>query len=506
MSKHQGIWSFLLLLLALNPAWAQDSSAQLPAETPPDTNPQQPIPAYGAENGAPSISENPPISGLDMPNLEPHAAPLSYLQAGAHVSASADSNIQDTLGGSGVSSSSRAMGSLDLRRLWRNYDLALDYLGGVGYYEAAGIGFKQVQELGVNQRITWKRGEFSIRDAFSYQPDGGFGSSYGAVGSTGAGLAGTSVFLGASGLGSLGQVPRVSNISLMDAVESLTPKSSITVTGGYAFLHFLGEEPGTTTSFIGSSQVSGEVGYNRVLGPHDQGALAYGYQSFYFPSGVNFHGQVIQLMWGHRISGRMDLLISVGPQFTQINNLFAPVSSLPANPGACELVGTFPDLVPECPTSDLRISAAGRASLRYQFPKVRVSLTYDHYLSSGSGFFYGSETDIVRLAASRQLGRVWAAFSDIGYTRNARVLPFVCPADETNCPGVSANTYQYIYAGFGVHRRLGRNFHAVISYQFNNLIFDGSYCQATIGPCNRISQQNVGTVGLDWTPRPIRLD
>ena len=207
-----------------------------------------------------------------MPNLEPHAAPLSYLQAGAHLIESVSSNVQNSLGGSSTSTISDALGSLELQRLWSNYDLSLDYLGGVGYYNASGIGLKQIEELGVNQKITWKRGELGIRDAFSYQPEGTFGSAYGSVGTIGAGLGGQSAFFGGTGLGALGQVPRIMNLSLVDVVENLTPKSSVTATGGYGFVHFLGNEPGTGTSFIGNSQVSAEVGYNRLLGPHDQGA------------------------------------------------------------------------------------------------------------------------------------------------------------------------------------------------------------------------------------------
>jgi hypothetical protein len=511
MSKRHGIWSFVVLILALSAAWGQDSSAQQPAETPPESNPpQQPVPAFGPDNPAPSINENPPISGLDLPNLEPHAAPLSYLQFGAHVSESVDSNLQNSLGGSKVGSTSRGTGSVALERLWSHYDLDLDYLGGVGYYNTRGVGFKQVEELGVSQKIIWKRGQLGLRDAFSYQPEGSFGSAYGSVGATGAGLSGLSGLFGGTALGSLGQVPRIMNLSLVDLVENLSPKSSITVTGGYGFVHFLDNEPGTGNSFIGSSQITGEAGYNRVLGPHDQGAIVYAYQVFHFSTGVDLHGNVIQLMWGHRISGRMDFLIGVGPQFTQINHLLVPVitpTSTDTIP-PCQLGGTFPDLVLECPTNDLRISAAGRASLRYRFPKVMLSATYQHYLTSGSGFFAGAESDIATLSATRPLGRIWGIFTDIGYAHNSRVLPNTCPpgSSTTSCPGVSANVYQYGFAGLGLHRMFGRTLHAFASYQFNDLAFDNSYCAATTGPCSRISQRSVGTVGLDWTPRPVRLD
>jgi len=522
MSKRHSIEALVVLVLALSAAWGQDSSGQEPAGATPDSSPQQPAPAYGPDNPVPSIGENPPISGVDMPNLEPHAAPLSYLQAGAHVSESVDSNVEDTLGGSGIHTVSRAMGSLELQRLWSNYDFALDYLGGVGYYNVNGIGFQQIEELGVNQKITWKRGQLGIRDAFSYEPEGSFGSAYGSVATTGAALGGQGEFFGGSGLGALGQVPRIMNLSLVDVVENLTPKSSITVTGAYGFVHFLGNDPDTGSSFIGNSQVSGQLGYNRVLGPHDQGALVYGYQGFQFSTGITFHSHIIELMWGHRISGRMDLLIGAGPQFTQLNHVpivvTNPTSADTVPPCEYEIATT--GLFLQCPTNDLRISAAGRASLRYRFPKVSLELSYDHYITSGSGFFAGAESDIAHLDASRPFGRIWTAYSDIGFSRNSRVSPLTpdqlttCSTSTSAgqslspCPGVVANTYTFGFAGAGLRRTFGRSLQAFASYQFNYLTFDNSYCQLATasGPCNRISQRHVGTIGLDWTPRPMRLD
>jgi hypothetical protein len=508
MSKCHSLWSVGLLLVGLTAAWGQESSPQHPEETP--ATPQQPVPAYGPGSVVPSTSENPPISGLDMPNLEPHAAPLSYLQAGAHVSESVDSNIQNTLGGSSVQTITRGEGSIDLRRLWSNYDLSLDYLGGVGYYAVRGVGLKQIQELGAAQKINWKRGNLAVRDAFSYQPEGTFGSSYGAVGATGAGLAGENVFFGGTGLGTLGDVPRIMNLTVADAVESLTPKSTITAAAGYGFVHFLQNEPGTTLSFIGDSQVSGQVGYSRLLGHHDQGALVYGYQHFHFSTGVDFHSHIIQLMWGHRISGRMDFLASAGPQFTQINGLQTPVAATTQNLNnpACTDTPTQQGLEVVCPTNDLRISAAGRGSLRYRFPRLELSLTYDHFLTNGSGFFAGAESDVVRFSASRPLNRVWSVVTDIGYSRNSRVLSNSCASNSattSGCQGVSANVFQYGFAGVSVHRMLGRTLHAFASYQFNELTFDRSFCQGT-SACSRSSERQVGTIGLDWIPRPIRLD
>jgi hypothetical protein len=533
MIKRRSLWALVVVVTCSvvgSAAWGQDDSAQQSADGP-QSSPQQPVPAYGPTT-APIMSENPPISGLDLPNLEPHGAPLSYLQPGAHVSESIDSNIQNELGGSSTQSLTRAEGSLELHRLWSNYDLALDYLGGVGYYNVKGIGLRQVEELGFEQKVTWKRGELAVRDAFSYQPEGTFGGSYGSVGTTGAGLEGASTFFGGTELGSLGQVPRVMNLSLVDVVENLTPKSAITVTGGYGFVHYLqnlndnlavATSPIVTgSSFIGSSQVSGQLGYSRVLGPRDQAALVYGYQGFLFSTGVTFHSHVIQAMWGHRISGRMDFLAGVGPQFTQFNHVPTPITNptkydtIPPCVFASTSQYPFAEI---CPENSFSISAAGRLALRYKFPKTSLSLFYDHYLTSGSGFFAGAKSDIVRFSADRPLNRVWSLVTDIGYARNDRAISLslsqlsTCAAlaqkDGGNasslCPGVTANTYQYGFAGFGVHRMFGRNFHGYASYQFNELVFDGTYCRSG-GSCSLTSQRQVGTVGLDWLPRPTRLD
>jgi len=487
MSVCRKICVLSVLFLGLCVAWGQDAPVPPTEGNPASGQPQQPAPAYGQDNPAPAVSENPPISGLDLPNLEPHAAPLSYLQPGAHVSESVDSNIANSLGGSEVNSITRVEGSLELQRLWSHYDLSLDYLGGVGNYNASGVGIRQIQELGVYQKVSWKRGELGVRDAFSYLPEGTFGSSYGSVSQNGAGLGGVGVFFGGSALGSLGQVPRILNLSLVDVVETLSPKSSITATAGYGFAHYLQNDPTSGAPLIGSSQITGQLGYSRVINAHDQVAFIYGYQGFNFSTNETFHSNVMQLMWGHRISGRMDFLAGVGPQFTEINEQVSFLG-LPFS------------------THDLIISAVGRARLRYQFTRSSLYASYEHYLTSGAGFFAGAKTDLVHVEVNRPLNRVWNAFTDVGYSHNTRVTPPTCTAAaSSDCPGVNASTYQTSFIGVGLQRHFGRSFHAFASYQFNELVFDSSYC-GTTAACNRISNREVGTIGVDWTPRPIRLD
>jgi hypothetical protein len=521
MKKRQGIWMAAILAFALGKARAQDTAAPSSGSagqgasqttstqttsdqtaagqtTAPATTTQQPVPAYG--QNLPSLEENPPISGLDQPGLEPHGAPLSYLQPGATVSESADSNIQNSLGGGAVQSISRGLGSLELQRLWSHYDLAAQYIGGFAYYNEQDLGWKLLQQMDLDQKITWKRGELSLRDSFSYLPEGDFGAAYGSLGSQGiASLGNTSfgTFWGGSGLGTYGIVPRITNVSIVDISENLTPKSAVTAAGGYAVTHFYGTaadpETGQQITLLNNSQVSAQLGYDRILSPRTQVAVMYGYQGFDFSSlGEAFHSHVIMGMYGHRITGRLDFLIAAGPQLTDIS-LGCTIFDLPNSHCSVSPSGNVVGSIP-----DRRIGGAGRLRLRYQLPRTSLDLSYERFETGGSGFFSGAETDLAVLSATHDLTRVWNVFSDIGYSRNSRVEP-------VNTGAISANSYTYGFIGAGVHRAFGRNFHGFVSYQFNQLAFDNAYC-AGLSPCNRIGNRSVGTIGLDWTPRPIRID
>jgi len=509
----------LVVLICLAGVWPQDSFAQdgsTPESVPAQQDngqPQVPAPAYGQQSGSAPASENPPLTGLDLPSLEPHAAPLSYVQPGATVTETADSNVNNTVGNMNFVSVSRALGSLVLNRVWSHYNLALDYVGGAAYYDEAGQRWKDLQQMDIDQKITWKRGQFEARDSFSYLPEGNFGGAYGSLGSQGIGSLGNTAFgMLSEGnlLGALGQAPRILNVSLGEVQQILTPKSAITATGGYAFLHFYGNDVTTGTPFIGSSQISGQVGYDRLLTAKTQVALAYAYAGFDFSVlGSQFHSHVIQAIYGHQITGRMDLLIGAGPQLTQIS-LACNFLEVLTNPSQCSVnssgavVGSIPDR---------RIGVAGRVRLRYKFPKTLLELSYQRFETAGSGLFAGAQTDVARMSASRPLSRLWSLEMDAGYSRNSRLQPLsqlqldTCGGSgQPLCPGTSANTYTIGFAGLALHRPFGRSLHGFASYQFSQLEFSQSYCSVLAPTCSRIGNRETITIGLDWIPRPMRID
>ena len=84
---------------------------------------------------------------------------------------------------------------------------------------------------------------------------------------------------------------------------------------------------------------------------------------------------------------------------------------------------------------------------------------------------------------------------DVGYTRNKTLIP------GTAIPGVDATGFDRVFAGGDVRRNLGRYWTAYFGYQFNDLLLTGATCS---GACS--SQRHVALLGVEWHPRPIRLD
>jgi len=478
--------AILVLIAGLGAEAQSDGATQDPdSAQSSDSNQQQPnAPAeQESDSQIPPYRSNPPIVGLHFPTPPPSGAEnRSYLLPGAQFAAGINGTEPDGFGHSNYYGTTRGLGSLSLQKLWHRYDLDLDYLGGVAYLGYRSLQHALLQSLDAEQHISWRTGQFAIRDSFTYLPDGNFGAgAYGGIaalsnlGSGEGGLVGLGIFSPGQ-FGSLGEQPRITNVALADVTQYFSPKSSVFAAGSYGFVHFTGGD----YQLINSQQVVAETAYNHQLNRKNQIAVFYGYQLFRFPSlpantllpfrsKRDIETNLVNLLFGHRVNDRMEFIAGAGPQFTDIQN---------------PLLGHVH-----------RFTVSGRASLKYRLRTTELFGSFARYNTNGSGLFGGATTNLVRFSANRPFRRVWLGVLDVGYTHNRALVNFF---------GSQNLVYEYAYAGGGLHRQLGREFSAFVTYQFGNLHFNNTFCLTN--SCGRLSQREVALIGLDWHPHPIRLD
>jgi hypothetical protein len=455
------------------------AAAQASSQSQSDT---APAPAFG-QNSPVLNPENPPVTGLDEPGLELKTATRSFVSPALQVSESADTNAGNQVGGSGLESVTRVLGALDLQQFWPKSDLFLEYLGGGAFYGGP-FSVQQVQAAGLEAVTRWRTGQLTLRDGFSYLPDGSFAiGTYGGVpglglatgglgtGGQGGGLPGTNNFSSGQ-LGSIANIPRLANTAILDAVQALSPVSAITLAGGFSNAHFY--DP--TNTLINSDQITVEGGYSHLLGHRDQIGVIYGFQLFQFPqaTGGQIYNHIVNVRWSHTISGRMSLIIGVGPQYTDLQD-----------------AGTY-----------AHWTASGRAQLRYKFAHAALVATYEKFTSAGSGFFAGADTQAARLGFQRPLGRTFDLYADLDYSNNKKLQTL----DTVEFAGIPGSTYNEGSAGGVLRKHMGRAYDLFAAYRFSEVAFDVPLpCGSGFG-CGKLSQRNVGTVGVEWHPRPTRIE
>jgi len=463
-------------------AIGQDGSAGQSSDMSPssDSDQQQ----KGADEQGPPYWKFPPLVGFNFPTPPvPGSENRSFILPGAEFNAGVNATEPDGFGKVRSYGTARALGSLSLQRLWKRYDLGLDYIGGVAYLGSRREGHSLLQSLDADQHVSWSTGQLGFRNSFTYLPEGNFGAgAYGgssalsALGTGGGGLIGLGIFSPAQ-FASLGEEPRITNVSLASITQYFSPRNSLFAAGSYGFVHF------TNGSYqlVNSQQVVAEAAFSRQLTRKNQISFLYGHQMFRFPSlpetsgpptgtNRNIQTDLVNVLFEHRIGERMEFVGGAGPQFTNIQS-------------------------PDSGTTK-HVTASGRANVKYRLRTMELFAGFSRYNTNGSGLFGGATTNIVRVSASRTFRRVWLGSFDAGYSRNTALIDFF---------GNHASRYQYTYIGGGLHRQLTRELTGFLSYQFGNLNFNNDFC-LTATSCGRSSQREVALIGLDWHRRPIPLD
>ncbi len=477
-------WTLLLLSIAVC-AVAQNNSQQQGAA---------PAPAFG--QNAPVLNpENPPLSGIDEPGLELKTAGRSFIAPAILISETADSNENNQLGASAVRPVEHVLGALDLQRFWSKSDLFLEYLGGGAFQTDPTYQAQQLQALGFEGITRWRTGYLELRDALSYLPDGSF--STGAVG----GIPGLGIALGGMGSGEaggglpgilglndsggevVGEIPRLANTAIASVVQAVSPRSAFTLLGAFGNTHFSQDcsdahpenccNNPQAACLLNSDETTVEVGYSHLLSRRDQIAGVYAFQIFRFPynTGGEIYNDAFNLRWSHTITGRMQLILGAGPQYTDV----------------------------KLGTTTTQWSLSGRAILRYQFEHSSLVASWERFTSAGSGYFGGANTQVAQLAYRRTLGRTYALTVSATYSHDSSL--------DSGLFTTSATSYNAGTVGAILRKHIGRTYDLFASYSFSEVGFNAANTLdcATFG-CGSTAQRNAGSIGLEWHPKATRIE
>jgi hypothetical protein len=461
------------------------AASQNSSQSQPDTTP---APAFG--QSAPVLNpENPPVSGLDTPGLDLHTATRSFFSPALQVSESGDSNGANQIGSTGADSITRVLGAFDLQQFWPKSDLFLEYLGGGAFYSSP-FDVQQLQAVGLDAVTRWRTGQLTLRDAFNYLPDGSF--QIGTVGGlpgfglasgtgTGAQIGGLPGTFGSGQFGSVGNIPRLSNTAILDAVQALNPVSAITMAVGFANAHFYDSGCSGDGCLINSDLLTAEGGYSHLLSRHDQIGVVYAFQLLQFPivTGGQIYNDVLYLRWSHLITGRLSLSVGVGPQYTEL-----------------EEQGQY----------NKNWSVSGRFLLRYKIGRASVMASYEKFTSPGSGFYAGADTQVARLGYKRPVGRTWDFYGDVDYSNNKRLQTLFSGGVPL---GVNTGSYNEGSAGFVLRKHLGRTYDFFVAYRFSDVSFaTGTTFPTSLCPSGNCTttERNAGAIGVEWHPTPTRIE
>jgi hypothetical protein len=475
----------LMKLFILAAAWlcfASAGIAQEPEAPPQGTDKPKPAAKSYGPIGSGEEDQNPapdtlqpdqrPLTGIQQLTVGTPMERHSYWVPGVSYYNFIQSNDQSQGGGSGWTSSNYLAGNLSLLENWSRSQLAVNYSGGGNFSTDSSVGNGWFQQFGATQTVTWERVQLTLLDQFAYLPQSQFG--FGA----GTGLAqpgiGGSLGVGSTGLGNgldpsqsiftaIG--PRYSNTFGTQVNYQLSARSSVTIGGVYSLLRF------SQAGNIESDNYIGNAGYNYQVTRKDTLGLIYRYSSFHY-IGIDqaIGDQIIQAAYGRKITGRLALQLTGGPDITHFR------------------------IVQGTNGKTRSVSGSGSATITYIVAKGSFSANYMHGVTSGSGVLLGATSDQITGSATRKLSRVWNGDAHVGYARNRNA--------ETAL-GSSNLNFDTVYAGASVARALGRNANFTLGYtayieKANSTVCAGADCGSDF-TTHQIS------VGLSWHTRPFVL-
>jgi hypothetical protein len=416
-----------------------------------------------------------PLAGAQYLSLGGLGTTRSYWQPHLNVFATADSNpIQSATTQSNWSTWTSFSGGVDIHRIAGTSEMTVGYTGGAMFSNDGTAGNGIVQGLNLADKFSFRRSSLSFFDQLSYLPEQALGFG----GATGTPLPGGGApglepgFIpGQSILAGRGQ--SLANSFVAEVDRHLTPRSSLTFSGGYSLLHYFDSD------LLNYGDVIAQGGYNYQMSQRNTIAVLYSFSAFrfsHFDQSIDDH--TAQISFARRVTGRLAFQIGAGPQVVMFRT---PIPSGSGSSGG----GT---------TSSTQIYWSLNTALQYQVQRIGLGLAYNHGVSGGSGVLAGAIGDTVTGSVTRQMSRTFSSGVTAGYARN-----YGLTTESETSP--ASQTYNYWFAGASFSHPWGRSLGLTLSYQMQYQDSNSTFC---IGPaCGTKLVRHLISVGLGWHERRL---
>jgi hypothetical protein len=406
-----------------------------------------------------------PLTGIQPFTLGSSGTARSFLLPSVHFMQSIDTNVVNSNTGSAIGGVSSLSWNLDLQRMRQSSQTTVQYAGGKAFYQNQPGLNADAEQLGITQLYQFRRMTLTLTDNVSYVPDVGFAYTYLPT------PVETGLIPGLTPAQSILTTfsSRVSNTVAGQLDFALSARTSITTSGSFGILRF----PNATA--VDSNQGSFQLGLNRSLDPTDTVGLSYGVTtlSLHAPTGdqrVLAHN--LQVAYGRRITGRMALRLSGGPQIRDFRNAIYGASST--------------------------VSWTITGSMSYQMRRAMLGLSYGHVLSGGSGVLIGADSDIFQASIGLPITRTWSSSINWAYSHNTSLLQFATGGFE----GRFSSEVLSVHVRRPLTRQLNAGFSYTLLHQSTGTTGTG-FCSGSV--CASSYLRHAFGIGIDWQMRPILI-
>jgi len=460
MSNCRRILAIVLATLGLNFALvAQETEPAPERSTPP------PAAVTSSEDNSPSAEDvRPdvrPITGLLPLTVGSFGTERSFVAPSLRFSESLDTNPLLATGASDDVAVVNVSGNVLLQRVWRQSQLSMNYTTGGSLYAGQSDLNRSFQAAQIKQAFQFRRWSLALLDDMTYTPE----SIFGYAGT--AGLATSSFTQGTAPNQTIlnNQSQQITNTAGAQANYELNSRSSITVAGDYALLRF------PAGNFLESNQAGFQVGYNHSLNSRDALGISYGMGWIWYPNpaiapAVDSH--IVQLTYGRKVTGRLALRLSAGPEIYAFDNSVAGSTN--------------------------HSSWIAHGALTYRFQHSQLDVGYSHTLSTGAGVLALVRTDQFEGGFSSQLTRTVSAHLRAGYAHNLNLQQL---------PGSTDIAFETVFIDAGLTRPMGRNADVFLKYslQYQSANLASCGLEVCVGDLTR----HIAELGFDWHMRPILI-